>query len=130
MSKRKTAPKLNREKLVAIIQREARRLKRTGDEHCTLDEILHMGLLWMSNSNRHTVDDYAAAVIALAPIADDRDLMIAAHTALWSRSGRDYSLDLRPVLEPLGVRYAPCGCLACFACDNCCDRAVASKEAA
>jgi hypothetical protein len=118
-------PRLQREKLVKIVAKEVRRLQRKGEAN-SINRLIVDGLMWISNSNRHTIYDLAATAGALAPIASDEDLVHVAYMSLWYKSGSERPPDaqIRLVLEPLGVRYAKCGCIADWASDTCCDNAV------
>jgi hypothetical protein len=137
MGKRKE--KLDRAKVVALITRDVKRLVRVGDERSEdiIADVLD-ALAWLSNSHDHTTEDYAHAIIALAPIASTERLEHAAHLIVWLREiGKGVSdeaaeVEARHVLAPMGVRYARCGCLAFVAADSdtCCDAAVASRKAA
>ncbi len=120
------AKKLQREKLVAIIAKEARRLEREQND-ARVDDLIFSGLGWQSNHRSHTTKHLARATIALAPLADIDELEHTAWIAIHGRA-KDNGASAeaaheiaRRTLEPLGARYAACGCLAQFAGNGCCE---------
>ncbi len=133
--KRAKKPRLQREKLVALLAKEARRLAAKGGQanFTRLDELLDEGLGWDWSRSHGYVDHHARAIEALAPLATDKDLEYAAYLAVWRRIGgkatsEEENAEVRKVLAPLGVQFAACGCLAQTAGDACCDRDVARRK--
>lgn len=125
------APKFQRAKVIAIINREVRRIMKTEDDPRILDDVLTHGLAWCKNTHSYTYDLVARALIALAPIAERRDLehvadSLVSHTE--ERKGPGHEERARRILAPLGVRYAACGCLEVYAGDQCCDKGVAAAD--
>jgi hypothetical protein len=138
----KTA-KLQRTRVIELITREVKRLVRVGDEDDTLDDTLdhvmsiHLG--WCNNYGGRSARDIARAFMALLPLADDEDAYLAAAALIFYReTGKGFTSEaanatVRRTLEPLGVPYAACGCLAFVAASadlDCCDVALAARKAA
>lgn len=128
-------PKLQREKLYTLTARTVRQLVKDGNEDA-VSNVLER-LMWISNASERTGGDMAAAVIALAPLASDDELAGAAHEALWWREVDSWKAShhaaantCRRILEPLGVRFAECGCMEPWVSDICCDKAKAIAAAA
>lgn len=127
-----TKPRFQRELVVALVVREVKRFTKDGESDA-VGAVLD-SLMWISNSNHHTDEDIARAVVALLPIATIDELESAAHQAVAMREEKNgASADAaeataRRILAPLGVRYAPCGCLAWAASDMCCDAGASAAN--
>ena len=120
MSKsKKTARTLNRTALIDLVTKEVWRLARQGDESTIYNFLSALG--WIDNFSDRTATQMAAATIALVRLAGNRELQDVAGYAIGTRTG-DHSISkARSILEPLGVKYAACGCPATIASDNCCE---------
>ncbi len=127
--KSKPLSRWTRDKLVAIVVKEAKRLGRADDFHA-LNDLLTNGLAWISNDTHHSAADLSASAVALAPLALDEPLVHAAQLCVWWASGKEHEpRDLiRRKLEPLGVPYASCGCCEYWAGDSCCDVAAGARK--
>jgi hypothetical protein len=127
-------PALQREQLVALIRENVSELAAAGDYE-GLDETLSV-VGFDSCRNDDSCDSLAAAISALAPTTDDDTLGFVASCAVFYRwrksSGVEHADAIaRAAIEPLGVKFAPCGCFAVIrgsaaACAHCGSMASAS----
>lgn len=112
MSKIKS--KLNRTALVTIIATEIRRLQKRRDYDGIAAGLEAIG--WVDNRTDRSIASLAESAVSLLAMTSDKDIALAAAWAVWSRDGKSES-NVRADLEPLGVRFVTCGCLAFAKCD-------------
>lgn len=129
-----TKPRLQRDKVIAVITKEARRLERENN-HAYLFELLgEGGLSWVSNRSR-TTKEIASVLIAAAAFADDDELEATAHTAILRREeAKGATCEAADAIASraiarLGARFAACGCLESMASDLCCARGAEARRA-
>lgn len=128
--------KFQRARLIELITREVKRLVRDGDNQGSLDEVMSTHMGWISNFKGRSDRDIGRAMLAVLPLAHDRDVELAAFSLIFGREqARGFTIraadeTVRRILEPLGVVYASCGCIAAIAGDMCCSNAVEARKVA
>lgn len=125
---------LQREGLVALIRENVSELAAAGDYE-GLDATLEV-VGFGSCVNDDSCEKLAAAIGALAPIADDDTLGLVASSAVFYRWRESCDWEkanaiAHAAVQPLGVKFAPCGCFAVIrgsaaACAHCGSMASAS----
>jgi hypothetical protein len=108
-------PALQRERLVALIRENVNQLAADGDSwglDVTLDAVgFHSCIV-----DDDDCEKLAAAIGALVPLLNDDMLGFVANNAVFYRWRESRGLDAyaiaRAAVEPLGVKFAPCGCFA------------------
>jgi hypothetical protein len=125
--------KLQRERITKLITPVIRQFAKDGDEQ-TIGMILCHGVMWLSNNTTRDLDTEARTLIALLSIVEIDEFELTADMTIFYREmakgcAHDAATAIaRRILQPLGVRYAACGCLEQCASDDCCEIAMDAKE--
>lgn len=117
-------PALQRDALLALIKTNATQLADMGDGDGL--EVLMEDTGYISNLSEVDIDEMAAAIVALAGVVNEDTLGHVAAGAVFYRLRAECAQQddwyhsaiaaARAAVEPLGVKYNSCGCLASL-CD-------------